>query len=83
MRLGGRVQRGFRRAMIAFGGTATTKMVMEWAYPHGPGRTRRERQHRSRAVCRVGDAVAERADRVWPDGIVWRLTSEISSATED
>jgi hypothetical protein len=49
-RLGGRCQRGARRALLLHGGIATTAQLLEWAYPRGPGRDRRQRKARAIAV---------------------------------
>jgi hypothetical protein len=71
MRLGGRVQRGVRRALLVHG-EATTAELLRWCYRE-PGRTRRERQNRARMVWFVATAMAVKIGRVWPGGNVWRL----------
>jgi hypothetical protein len=73
MRLGGRVQRGVRRALLLHG-EATTAELLRWCYRE-PGRTRRERKNRARMVWFVATAMAVRVDRVWPHGNVWRLSN--------
>jgi hypothetical protein len=70
MKLGGRIQRGVRRALL-LRSEVTTAELFTWCYRER-GRTRRERQNRSRAVCRVATKMAERVGRVWPHGILWR-----------
>jgi hypothetical protein len=72
MRLGGRAQRGARRALIAHGGEATTMQMLEWCY-RGPARDRRTRINRCRAVRRAAERLAVKLGRVWPGGNVWRL----------
>jgi hypothetical protein len=71
MKLGGRVQRGVRRALLVRG-QATTAELLQWCY-RGPGRSRRERQNRAQVVRRVAAATAARVGRVWPGGNLWRL----------
>jgi hypothetical protein len=71
MRLGGRVQRGVRRALLVHG-EATTAELLRWCYRE-PGHTRRERQNRARMVWFVATAMAVKIGRVWPGGNVWRL----------
>jgi hypothetical protein len=70
MRRGGRVQRGVRRASLVQG-EATTADLLLWCYRE-PGRTRRERKNRARAVWLVAIATAVKVGRVWPGGNVWR-----------
>jgi hypothetical protein len=70
MRLGGRIQRGVRRALLVHG-EATTAELLHWCYRE-PGRTRRERKNRARGVWFVAMATADRVGRVWPGGNVWR-----------
>jgi hypothetical protein len=71
MKLGGRVQRGVRRALVLHG-EATTAELLRWCY-RGSGRTRRERKNRARMVWFVATATAVKVGRVWPHGNVWRL----------
>jgi hypothetical protein len=70
MKVGGRVQRGVRRALLLLG-EATTAELLRWCY-RGPGRTRRERKNRARMVWFVAMKMADRVGRVWPGGNVWR-----------
>jgi hypothetical protein len=69
-RLGGRCQRGARRALWAHDGIATTAQLLEWAYPRGPGRDRRKRKARAIAVSRAARGMAIVVGRVWPGGNV-------------
>ena len=71
MKLGGRVQRGVRRALLVSGECTTTELL-RWCYRE-PGRTRRERKNRARGVWFVATAIAVRVGRVWPGGNVWRM----------
>ena len=70
-RLGGRVQRGVRRALLVHG-EATTAELLRWCYPRGPGRDRHERKNRCRAVRYVAEKAAICVGRVWPGGVIWR-----------
>jgi hypothetical protein len=70
MKLGGRIQRGVRRALLVHG-EATTAELLRWCYRE-PGRTRRERKNRARGVWFVAMATAIRIGRVWPGGNVRR-----------
>jgi hypothetical protein len=70
MKLGGRVQRGVRRALLLQGECSTADML-RWCYRER-GRTRRERQNRARMVWFVAMEMAVRVGRVWPGGNVWR-----------
>lgn len=71
-RIGGRCQRGVRRCLWV-NGEATTAQILEWAYPRGPGRDRRQRMDRARAVRHAAGQIAVKVGRVWPGGNVWRL----------
>jgi hypothetical protein len=71
MKLGGRIQRGVRRALLVRG-EATTTELLEWCY-RWPGRSRRERQNRAQVVRRVAAEKAVKVGRVWPGGNLWRL----------
>jgi hypothetical protein len=68
--IGGKCQRGVRRALWALG-TASTQEILEWAW--WPGETRRQRKNRARAVCLTAKKLAVRVGRTWPGGNVWRL----------
>jgi hypothetical protein len=71
-RLGGRAQRGIRRALIVHGGEATTRQIWAWTHPREAHcRDRRRRQNISRAIRRAADEMAVRIGRRWPDGVVW------------
>jgi hypothetical protein len=76
-RLGGRCQRGIRRCLWTNGGQATTAQILEWAYPRGPGRDRRERKNRARAVSLASRKMAVVVGRVWPGGNVWKMNAEL------
>jgi hypothetical protein len=71
-RIGGRCQRGVRRALLIHG-VASTAMLLAWVYPRGAGRDRRERKNRARAVSLAARKMAAVIGRVWPGGNVWRL----------
>lgn len=71
MKVGGRVQRGVRRALLLLR-EATTAELLQWCY-RGPGHTRRERKNRARMVWFVAMKMADHVGRVWPGGNVWRL----------
>jgi hypothetical protein len=66
-RLGGRCQRGTRRCLWV-NGEATTAEILEWAYPRGPSRDRRQRMNRARAVRHAAERIAVKVGRVWPGG---------------
>jgi|SRR5215831_10179155 len=70
-RIGGRCQRGVRRALWVLG-TASTQQIVEWAYGW-PGESRRQRKNRARAVNLAARKMAVVVGRVWPGGNVWRL----------
>jgi hypothetical protein len=70
MKVGGRVQRGVRRALLLLR-EATTAELLRWC-SREPGRTRRERKNRARMVWFVAMKMADRVGRVWPGGNVWR-----------
>jgi hypothetical protein len=77
-RIGGRVQRGTRRALWVHGGVATTQQLLEWCYPRDPaGRDRRQRKNRARWVCLTARKMAVRIGRVWPGGNVWKMNDEL------
>jgi hypothetical protein len=53
-RLGGKAQRGGRRALIVLGGEATTRQIWEWSHPPEVNcRDRCRRQNISRAIRRA------------------------------
>jgi hypothetical protein len=58
---------------LLHGGIATTAQLLEWAYPRGPGRDRRQRKARAIAVSHAARKMAAVIGRVWPGGNVWRL----------
>jgi hypothetical protein len=62
MKVGGRVQRGVRRALLLLR-EATTAELLRWCYRE-PGRTRRERKNRARMVWFVAMKMADRAQGV-------------------
>jgi hypothetical protein len=74
MKLGGRCQRGVRRALWA-NGIASTSEIMQWAYPLNTGSPK----NRSRAVLHAADRMAIRVGRS-PTGkgrpVLWRLKDE-------
>ena len=74
-RIGGRCQRGIRRGLLVHG-VATTQQLLAWVYPRGPGRDRRERKNRARAVMLAARKMAVAMGRQWPGGTVWRLSAE-------
>jgi hypothetical protein len=75
-RIGGRCQRGIRRALFVHGGVATTAMLLTWAYPRGAGRDRRERKNRARAVSLAARKMAIVVGRSWPGGNIWKAKAE-------
>jgi hypothetical protein len=72
MRIGGCCQRGVKYALWAYG-EASTSEILEWAYPWGPGKTRKQRKARATAVRYAARRLAIVVGRRWPDGNVWRL----------
>ena len=44
-------------ALLLHGGIATTAQLLEWAYPRGPGRDRRQRKARAIAVSHAAVTV--------------------------
>jgi hypothetical protein len=70
MKVGGRIQRGVRRALLVHG-EATTAELLRWCYRE-PGRTRRERKNRARGVWFVATKMAVKVGRAWPHGNIWR-----------
>jgi hypothetical protein len=83
-RLGGKAQRGIRRALIVHGGEATTREIWPWSHPREVNcRDRKRRQNISRAIRKAADLMAERVERRWPDGIVWRARDSGERPHED
>jgi hypothetical protein len=70
-----------RRASLVQG-DATTANLLQWCY-RKPGRTRRERNNRARAVWLVAIATAVKVGRVWPGGNVWRGEDWFETSADD
>jgi hypothetical protein len=83
-----RVQRGIRRAFVAYPDHEfTTRELLEWTHPRARGWRRprkgnplparaRDRDNHCRAIRRACDQLAVRVGRRWPDGVVWRLKTD-------
>jgi hypothetical protein len=81
----GRVQRRIRHAFIAAEPRRelTTREIWKGTHPREVNcRDRKRRQHISRAIRRAADRVAERVERRWPDGIVWRARDSDEAAAD-
>jgi hypothetical protein len=76
-RIGGRCQRGARRALWVHNGTATTAQLLAWVYPRGAGRDRAQRKARAIAVNRAARQMATVIGRRWPDGNIWKMHADL------
>jgi hypothetical protein len=65
----GRLRRAARRAILAGGGTCTTRQAVEWAWPNRPAPYPPGHYKRIRKV--LGE-FCERVGYQWRGGIVWR-----------